>query len=320
MNYIWQNTANKKAIEILEKNIKNKMLANSYIFSGEKDLGKFSLAKDFARNVFISENPEFEKIDNLLEVNSDFFLIERMPEKKNISIEQIRDLISSLSSSSFLGSYRIVIIRNAEDLSQNSANALLKVLEDFKDKLLIILTVNNLDALPKTIISRSQILNLHLSDFDYIYNLLINNYKASPSVAKNLARLSLGKPIMAIKFLEDKSFYEEYKQIFESLLIFLDSDFTERVKITGDLCRRDLSSGGDFNILEIWQSLIRDLAFLNHGRPDFLQNEFAINGLKSKNLSTDLLLKIELVLKKAREYQESNMSIKAIMEYIAVNL
>ena len=296
------------------------MLANFYIFSGTKDLGKFSLAKDFARNVFVSENPEFEKMDNLLDVNSDFFVIEKVPDKKNISIEQIRDLISSLSSSSFLGSYRIVVIKNAENLNQNSANALLKVLEDFKDKLLVILTVNNLEALPKTIVSRGQLLNLHSVDLDYVYNFLINDFKASPSVAKNLASLSLGRPMLAIKFLENETFYEEYEHIFESLLDFFNSDFLERARIIDDIYHYDFSSGGSFNILEIWQSLVRDLSFLNHDRVDFIQNKFAIDKLRKREVSLDFLFKIDLILKKSGEYLKSNIGIKAIMEYIAVNI
>lgn len=320
MNYIWPDFGNKKAIEILEKNISNKKIANSYIFSGIKDLGKFSLAKAFARNIFVSCQPDLANISNILDVHSDFFVVEKEIDKKNISIEQIRSLISSLSSGSFLNSYRVIIIKDAENLNQNSANALLKILEDFKDKLVIILTTNNIDFIPKTVISRSQIINLHPLDFDDIYNLLSNKYEASPSEAKNFARLSLGKPVLALKFLEDKEYYNSYKEIVEYFLLFFNSTFFERNKLIGSFYKNDISQGGDFELLAIWDSLLRDLIFINYGLFDLVQNEFALEKLRSLNLDSDFFIKNKEVSKNSSDYFNSNFNIKSILEYVAINI
>lgn len=321
MKYIWPEIGNQKAISFLEKNIKNSHLANSYIFSGIRDLGKFSLAKHFARNIFVKEKPEFENKDNLLEINNDFLVIERQEDKKNISIEQIRSLISFLSSGSFLNSYRIVVIKDAENLNQNSANALLKILEDFKDKLVVILTVNNIDSLPRTIISRSQIINLSPLNFDDLYSLLKDDYKLNPSEAKNIAKLSLGRPMLAKKFIRDSEFYDNYRQTAEYLIDFLNSDLVERSSLVNDLCRLDVDLSENLGVIDIWRSLFRDLSFLNYNRPDLVQNDFLIEKMKKNNYKdNDFILRAEVIFKKSNSYLASNMSLKSVLEYIAINI
>lgn len=321
MKYTWPSVGNQKVIDFLEKNINKKKLANAYIFCGVRDLGKFSLAKSFARNIFVSDRPELNDRQNLLEINNDFLIIERFEDKKNISIDQIRDLISFLSSSSFLDSYRVVIIKDAENLNQNSANALLKILEDFKDRLVVILTVNNLSNLPETVVSRSQVINLYPLNFDDMYSMLKNEYSLSPSEAKNIAKISLGRPMLAKKFIDNNDFYNDYKKLGEHLIDFLDYNLIDRMGLVDDLCHLDSVLGDNLNIVDVWRGLFRDFSFMYYNRPDLIQNDFIIEKIRNKKIEdSSFLLKADSVFKKSTEYLNSNMSLKSVLEYIAVNI
>ena len=73
--------------------------------------------------------------------------------KKNIDINQIRDLIVKLNKSSFNNKPRFVLIDNIEYLNINSINALLKILEEPNDNIIFILINNNKKVLP-TLLSR----------------------------------------------------------------------------------------------------------------------------------------------------------------------
>lgn len=321
MKYTWPSVGNQKVIDFLEKNINKKKLANAYIFCGVRDLGKFSLAKSFARNIFVSDRPELNDRQNLLEINNDFLIIERFEDKKNISIDQIRDLISFLSSSSFLDSYRVVVIKDAENLNQNSANALLKILEDFKDRLVVILTVNNLSNLPETVVSRSQVINLYPLNFDDMYSMLKNEYSLSPSEAKNIAKISLGRPMLAKKFIDNNDFYNDYKKLGEHLIDFLDYNLIDRMGLVDDLCHLDSVLGDNLNIVDVWRGLFRDFSFMYYNRPDLIQNDFIIEKIRNKKIEdSSFLLKADSVFKKSTEYLNSNMSLKSVLEYIAVNI
>ena len=77
------------------------------------------------------------------------------PEKANISIEQVRDMLGFLSVKQT--SERYVIIRPAEALGLEAANALLKNLEEPKDKVHFILITNSPSKLLPTILSRAAV-------------------------------------------------------------------------------------------------------------------------------------------------------------------
>lgn len=322
MNFNWSIIGNRKTIDFLDKSLCNNNIANFYIFSGPKGLGKFSTAQDLVKNIFLKDRPDLKQEDNFLEINSDFFVVKKEVDKKNISIDQIRELIEKFQSGTFLNSYKVAIIKDAENLNENSANALLKILEEDRGKTLIILTVNNIDNLPATIISRGQIINFFPVKTDIIYKKLSEDLGVSPSLAKDLSKICLGRPEIALNFLNNKDYYRYYQEVVSNFLEFLDSNFSDRIKIIDGLIKKDII-GDDFNILEIWQSVIRDLIFINYNQYDYIRHDFAIDKLKNINRDNLDLMKIKeryLVIREGRNLLSANIALRSVLEYIAVNI
>lgn len=215
----WPLVGNLQITEFLEKSILNDKVAGAYIFTGPDNLGKTTTANFFAQ-CLLCENKEagsgnlpcencnschsFHSGNNIIisdakdekqrAAHSDFTIVKRAKDKKNISIEQVRGLIKTLSLSSFLNSYKIGIIKHADALSTEAFNALLKTLEEPREKVIIILIVKSLDSLPATIISRSQILRFGPVEVNVIYDYLIKNHKASACeiILTNLIILLMG--------------------------------------------------------------------------------------------------------------------------------
>ena len=145
---------------------KNKKLPNKILLSGKKGIGKSTLSYHLI-NYILSENEEFsyDKTNyNINEKNRSFKLIQNgsnpnfdlidiSPEKKMIEINQIRDVINKINKSSFNNKPRFVLIDNIEYLNINSANALLKTLEQPNENIFFILINNGKKILP-TIKSR----------------------------------------------------------------------------------------------------------------------------------------------------------------------
>ncbi len=322
MNFNWSIIGNRKAIDFLDKSLCNNNIANFYIFSGPKGLGKFSTAQDLVKNIFLKDRPDLKQEDNFLEINSDFFVVKKEVDKKNISIDQIRELIEKFQSGTFLNSYKVAIIKDAENLNENSSNALLKILEEDRGKTLIILTVNNIDNLPATIISRGQIINFFPVKTDIIYKKLSEDLGVSPSLAKDLSKICLGRPEIALNFLNNKDYYRYYQEVVSNFLEFLDSNFSDRIKIIDSLIKKDII-GDDFNILEIWQSVIRDLIFINYNQYDYIRHDFAIDKLKNINRDNLDLMKIKeryLVIREGKSLLSANIAFRSVLEYIAVNI
>mgnify|MGYP001462302588 CR=1 FL=1 len=184
--------SHKEKFESLIKLYSENKLPNKILFSGEKGIGKCTLAYHMVnyilslseenpydtKNLQInSENKSFKLVQN--KSNPNFILIDVSADKKNIDIDQIRNLILSLNKSSFNDKPRIVLIDNIELLNLNSVNALLKILEEPNDNINFILINNNKKILP-TLKSRCLNYNIHLKSeesFDISNKILGENVK-----------------------------------------------------------------------------------------------------------------------------------------------
>lgn len=329
----WPLVGNGHIFEFLTKNLAKKNISGSYIFSGPANLGKATAANFFARGLVCEAKDQpilpCGKCPACLEaaknIHGDIYLIKKEPDKKNISIEQIRDFIRNLSMSSFLNSYKVGIIKGAENLSEGAVNALLKTLEEPKIKVVIILTVIDLDSLPKTIISRSQVLSFRAVAGDIIYDELIKNHKASRSQAKNFSRLSAGRPALALKFFQDEEYYESYKSGVESFIGLLSSDVNERFGAIENILGKDAKGQeavkAAAGIIDVWQNLARDLMLMELNLADLIQHEAFIKELEAvKNkLSLAGLLNFINILKQSRKYLAANVNPKLALENVAVS-
>ncbi|MFA6982198.1 MAG: hypothetical protein WC243_04220 [Patescibacteria group bacterium] len=96
------------------------------------------------------------KITSFRPANPDVLVIEKVAEKNNISIEQVREMIKFLAEYPFQESHKIVIVSKAESLTIPAQNALLKTLEEPPAYALIILEAKSENSLLETVVSRCQ--------------------------------------------------------------------------------------------------------------------------------------------------------------------
>jgi DNA polymerase-3 subunit delta' len=157
-------------------------LPNALLLKGAKGIGKLELALIFAQSLLCQKStpsgmpcetcpachwfeqdshPDFRLIQPEALSQSDDAL-NQVDEKKEgkkkpsqeISVAQIRALANFTNLSAHQGGYRVVVIHPAESMNDNSANALLKTLEEPTDQLLFILVTHKPQQLLATILSR----------------------------------------------------------------------------------------------------------------------------------------------------------------------
>ena len=243
----------------------NKKFPNKIILSGEKGIGKCTLAyhiinyilslnedhnydsKDYKIN---SENKSFKLIKN--KSNPNFNLIDVEYGKKNIDINQIRDLISNLNKSSFNESPRFVLIDNINLLNLNSVNALLKVIEEPNDNINFILINSNKRVLAtlksrcinfKISLSQNQVIEIANKIIDQdIYDLInkeLINYYTTPGQLLRVLKISEEFEI-DVKNLSLENFlsliiknklYKKDKKLIELTYSFIEIYFRNKVNI-----------------------------------------------------------------------------------------
>ena len=94
----------------------------------------------------------------------DYRWIGVLPDKKEISIEQMRALSEALTLRSYRGGAKTAVIAPAEAMSAKAHNALLKTLEEPAGETYLVLAVSRIDRIPKTILSRCMRIALPLPE------------------------------------------------------------------------------------------------------------------------------------------------------------
>ena len=154
----------------------NSKFPNKILFTGQKGIGKCTLAYHLI-NYILSENEDKKYDLNNFEINTsnrsylltqngsnpNLNLIDILPDRKNIDIQQIRNLIRLMNKSSFNNKPRFILIDNIELLNKNSINSLLKFLEEPNNGVYFILINSNKKILP-TLKSRCLNFKLFLSN------------------------------------------------------------------------------------------------------------------------------------------------------------
>jgi len=204
-----------KIIKFLERSIANNSLVHSYLFVGPSHIGKTLIAKTMAMSLISQEKPCFKclfKSDIKEKFHPDIIEVKQLLKKEKIGIDQIRELKGKLALTPFSGRYKIAIIEEAERLTDEAANSFLKLLEETSKKSIIILITNNLKAILSTVRSRCQILRFSLPCEQETERYLIDECQLSSEKAKKFYALSLGRPGLALRYLEEKETLESVKK------------------------------------------------------------------------------------------------------------
>ncbi len=148
----------------LVKAHKDSRLGHGLLFTGDDGVGRFKLAQQIAKYILCSNKEHSNKSCNIChachlvaaDTHLDLHLLKKAENKQSITIDQIRELINNLNECAHLGNNKVVIIKDAQFLNVQAANALLKTLEEPQANTYLILLANNREQLLPTLISRVQ--------------------------------------------------------------------------------------------------------------------------------------------------------------------
>ena len=203
-----QNIQNK-----LINSVKENKVLHSYMFVGIDGIGKKIIAKQFAKKILCTNNIQ-EKCDeckSCIEFDSDnhpdFLYIE--PDGNSIKIEQIRYLQKKIQEKPIISNKKVYIINDANKMTIEAQNCLLKTLEEPPEYSTIILIGNNESAFLNTIKSRCMIITFRPIEDQLVKEYLEKNYQMMNITSNMLEAFqgSIGKAII----LKDK--IDEYQQI-----------------------------------------------------------------------------------------------------------
>ncbi|MBI3331544.1 hypothetical protein HYZ99_01130 [Candidatus Peregrinibacteria bacterium] len=229
----------KLQIENLLEDLSGSNVSHAYLFAGPRHVGKFTVAKWFAKTLLTSgaKNPEAaqaisDQVDRL--IHPDLFVLDQLwieeqcedfdvigkssniPQQHRskakaktdtISIEDVRVLHERLFEIG-TGTWRCCLIRSIERMQTEAANALLKMLEEPPQGVVFILTTESPSAVLPTILSRTRMLRFyHLSRVELLP--LVEGLE--PEESHFLLRRAQGAPGIVRRLRDDPDFLREEK-------------------------------------------------------------------------------------------------------------
>ena len=148
--------------DVLANSLKNGKIGHAYLFIGPRGTGKTSVARILAH--------EINKFD--YELEDDYLDIIEIDAASNRGIDDIRELRQRANIAPTKGKYKIYIIDEVHMLTKEAFNALLKTLEEPPEHVVFIMATTDVQKVPITITSRSQVFTFKLADpsvmFDHL--------------------------------------------------------------------------------------------------------------------------------------------------------
>ena len=200
---------NEKVKEYLNSTIENKNISHSFIFVGKPGIGKKQFAHQYAEMIMCLQDGKCDgnsvKCDSCIkfEGNANPDYAEITPDGKTLKIEQIRNLQARIVEKPITSRRKVYVIDDAELMSEESQNCLLKTLEEPPEYAVIILIVSNESRILPTIKSRCVIIK-----FQPLTSKEIKQVK--PELSDDLIQLLEGSLLNAENIEQKK---EQYAQL-----------------------------------------------------------------------------------------------------------
>lgn len=278
-----------KIINLLDKAIVKKAVNHAYLFCGPEATGKFTVAMAFAEKLagaggrmngdVIVVAPEAEEKKGIVK-------------KKDIKIEQIRDLQHQLGLSASGQGYKVAIIDDADRLNKVAQNALLKTLEEATNKVVLILISQNEKRMLPTIVSRCQKIR-----FGTVPDAELKRSIPDGPNAEEVLFWSLGRPGLMLELMGDRKELDSRREALAELKKIFSQNAVDKFSLAENMSK---DAGLADKKMNFWVLILRE-AMLGRGP------EFPAAGGKTLRI-------IEMISKSQELLKETNSNARLILE------
>lgn len=316
--------------EEIIRHLKNAMetgkVSHSYIFTGEPGSGKKLLANTFAMTLQCEKQgtEPCQKCDSCKKAigkNHPDIIMVNHEKPGTISIDEIRDqVIHDVAIKPYYSPHKIYIIADADLMTPQAQNALLKTIEEPPEYAVILLLTSNADGLLPTIRSRCVRLDLKVVDDSLVKKYLMErlhvpDYQAE--IDASYAQGSIGRA-------KEAATSEEFSNITQNALKILKYANTMEVYELADEIKNLSTEKQNINdYLDIFQFWFRDVLMFKATREiDNLVFKQEINFIKEQasKRSYENLEKILEALEKTKVRLRANVNFELALELLFLTI
>ncbi len=236
--------------------------SHAYMIVGDKGSGKFTLTMAFAQ-LLLCENPHgttpcaecvccsyFESFSSHPNVT-----VLSCENKASIGVKEVRDMTDGAYTAPYIGSRKIYIIKDAEKLTQQAQNALLKIIEEPPEHAIFFLLTASRYQMLTTVISRCRMLTMTPYSESALKRIIFEtNSELAPEHSAALISRSQGNPGRLLSFLgEDNGFRT---MVLSSANALIKNDMEEVLASVQSIDSRDSALNFIFTLNEIMRDAL----------------------------------------------------------------
>lgn len=243
----------------LQTGISQGNISHAYIINGETGSGRRLLASALTKTL-LCDNPAPEGdacgvCKSCLQTDSNNHPDVRfiVHEKASIGVDDIRDqLVNDITIKPYSSKHKIYIVPDANKMTEQAQNALLKTIEEPPEYAVVILLTETADTLLETIQSRCIILNTRPLDKKEIKQYLVNNLQMEPERAEIAAGFCQGNVGKAIHFASSEDFQETKADTLRLVKEIDDMDIADTISIIKELNQRKGKINEYLDLMLLW--------------------------------------------------------------------
>ncbi len=314
-----------QVIEHMRTAIEKDRVSHAYILNGEVGSGKKMLADIFAATLQCEAHGPTPcgKCKSCLQASSGNHpdIKKVTHEKVSISVDDIRtQLNADIEIKPYSSKHKIYIINDADKMTEQAQNALLKTVEEPPSYAVIILLVTNKNKLLQTILSRCVMLNLKPVSTDKISDYLMRKYQVPDYNAQISARFSQGNLGKAIRYSTSEEFNESKDKILHLLKYIENMQVYEILDGIKQLSERKLEIIDYIDIMVLWYRDI--LLYKASGNPNQLlfRAEYPYIKRQAVKIGYDGIENILKAMDKAKERLRANVNFDIALELMLLTI
>ncbi len=301
-------------------------VSHAYIINGEKSSGKEFIAKVFAQALQceaegIEPCQQCRPCKQALTDNQPDIIRVTHEKPNTISVDDIRAQVNNdVAIKPYSSKYKIYIINEAEKMTVQAQNAILKTLEEPPEYAIILLLVSNVNSLLPTILSRCVVLNMKPVADELVKKYLceqlqVPDYKAEVCVA--FARGNVGKA----KALASSEEFENVKAEALSLLKYIkDMELSEIIAAIKKINEYKLEINDYLDIFAIWYRDVLLFKATNDVNHLIFREEIQALRKTAQRSSYEGIEKVIEALDTAKKRLDANVNFELVMELLMLTV
>lgn len=312
--------------EHLQAAVQTGKISHAYILSGEAGMGRKSLANAFALSMLCESglsDPclQCHACKQVLSGNHPDLVYVTHEKPASIGVDDIREQINNtIMVRPYSASHKIYIVDEAEKMTAQAQNALLKTIEEPPAYAVIMLLTINQEAFLPTILSRCVQLKLKPLKDSVVKEYLVKSLKVDEGQADIYTAFARGNLGQAIHLAQSEDFKIMYDKLLHLLKRLKDTDITALLEYIRGFKEDSLDIYGCLDFMQMWY---RDVLMYKTTKDINLlifRDEFT----EIKNMSTlsgyEGIEKILEAIDKARVRLDANVNMELVMELMLLTM